>query len=135
MLTDQEQQRPCLSIDLRAGTCSQPSGRVLGYIVVEPCTPFVFTVRKQDWRYQVRITFDVDWEISSDDISHGQLIPFLLLYRDARKLEASAGVHILRTVWNACLWPPRYHIGSALNLFRLLGRWLSVAGFRMILSP
>lgn len=48
---------------------------------------------------------------------------------------ASADVHILRTVWNVCLWPSRYHIGSAVNFFRLLGRWLSLAGFRMILSP
>lgn len=41
----------------------------------------------------------------------------------------------MRTVWNVCLWPSRYHIGSAVNIFRLLGRWLSLAGFRMILSP
>lgn len=84
MWTDEEQARPRLSIDLRAGTCSQPSGCGLGYIVVEPCTTFVFSGRKQGSRYQVRIQFDVDWEISSDDISHGQLIPFLLLDRDAR---------------------------------------------------
>lgn len=84
MWTDEEQARPRLSIDLRAGTSSQPSGRGLGYIVVEPCSPFVFSGRKQGSRYQVRTQFDVDWEISSDDISHGQLIPFLLLDRDTR---------------------------------------------------
>lgn len=48
MWTDEEQARPRLSIDLRAGTCSQPSGRGLGYIVVEQLLSFQGENRDQD---------------------------------------------------------------------------------------